>query len=266
MKRHWKIIALTGLLCMEGVMLFTLASVLPRTKAMEKNNTAVSSPAVSAIAGKASAHPQEAGIPASYDKKEVRTIYNKNKKTLVLVNGKKKIKKRYDPSLISISHGRLQASTHLYDSLVRMLADARKEGYQYFIASAYRSSEKQQKLIDGGIRKRMKMGLSYDEALTDTQREIMPAGHSEHETGLALDILCKGNMKMDNTQKSEPGNAWLQTNCYKYGFILRYPEKKENITGITYEPWHFRYVGERAATYMREENITLEEFWQRLGK
>lgn len=115
------------------------------------------------------------------------------------------------------------------------------------------------------MRRAMNKGMSYRQAWRETCKETMPAGHSEHETGLALDILCSGNMKMDASQKKEPGNRWLRENCSRYGFILRYPEDKSEITGVSFEPWHFRYVGKQAAQYMQEQDITLEEFWERMG-
>ena len=110
----------------------------------------------------------------------------------------------------------------------------------------------------------MQKGMSKEQALREVYKETMPAGHSEHETGLALDILCAGNMRMDQTQEQEPGNIWLRKNSWKYGFILRYPRDKKPVTGINYEPWHFRYVGKEAAAYMQKHDLTLEEFWERL--
>lgn len=88
----------------------------------------------------------------------------------------------------------------------------------------------------------------------------MPAGYSEHQTGLALDILSSSNLNMDASQENTKENQWMKEHCYEYGFILRYPKDKENITQISYEPWHFRYVGKEAAKYMKENQLTLEEF------
>ena len=151
-------------------------------------------------------------------------------------------------------------------SLVYMLDAASDEVYQYWIASAWRSREKQQKLVDEDVRRLMDQGMTLKRALEETYKETMPAGHSEHETGLALDILCSENMQMDQSQKEEPGNKWLCKNSWRYGFVLRYPEEKEKITGIRHEPWHFRYVGKKAAAYMHENNLALEEFWDRLDE
>lgn len=194
--------------------------------------------------------------------KKAHKIYKKNKNTLILVNTDISLDESYDANLKSICNGRLMASEMLYDDLVEMLAAAKEDGYQYWIASAWRSREKQQKLVDEDVRNEMLKGLSYDEALQKTYEETMPAGHSEHETGLALDILCSENTNMDTSQEYEPANIWLRENCYRFGFILRYPEDKSDITKIQYEPWHFRYVGKESSKYMKKHDLTLEEFWE----
>jgi D-alanyl-D-alanine carboxypeptidase len=179
---------------------------------------------------------------------------------LVLVNKDNELSENFDPNLQSICDGRLKASGYLYEDLSAMLSDAKEAGYEYWIASAYRSRQRQQELVDEDVSALMQKGYTYEDALTETYRETMPAGHSEHETGLALDILCSGNSNMDTTQADEPGNLWLLTHCSEYGFILRYPADKEDVTGISYEPWHFRYVGKEAAQYIMDNGITLEDF------
>ena len=89
----------------------------------------------------------------------------------------------------------------------------------------------------------------------------MPAGCSEHQSGLCADIVDKwyGTLRAAE-QQDKPLQVWLRTNCQDYGFILRFPEGKEKITGVMYEPWHFRYVGVDAAKYIMENNLCLEEF------
>ena len=91
----------------------------------------------------------------------------------------------------------------------------------------------------------------------------MPPGCSEHETGLALDIVSLDNQRLEEAQEETPENIWLRENCWKYGFILRYPRGKEDITGIDYEPWHFRYVGHAAAEEITRLGLTLEEYLAR---
>ena len=145
-----------------------------------------------------------------------------------------------------------------------MLAAAGEEGHQYWIASAYRSRRRQQELVDEDVKRYMAQGMDYREALAETYKQTMPAGCSEHETGLALDLLCSENVNMDITQAEEPGNRWLTEHAHEYGFILRYPKEKEGITDISYEPWHFRYVGKEAATFLYEQGWTLEELHERM--
>lgn len=194
------------------------------------------------------------------DIQEARRIYADNRELLVLVNKEEECSLDYDASLRSICNGRLKASGYLYDALTDMLCEAGKAGYSFWIASAYRSRQWQQSLIDSDVKKFMKQGMSREEALVETLRETMPAGHSEHETGLALDILCSDNLNMDISQERSEGNIWLREHCHEYGFILRYPKEDEEITGVSYEPWHFRYVGKEAAAFMVKHNLTLEEF------
>lgn len=194
-------------------------------------------------------------------RQECQMIYNNRPELLVLVNKQKELSSEYQPGLQNICNGRLQAAQCLYEDLKDLLRDAGAEGYEYWIASAYRSREYQQGLVDEDVQKYRAMGYSNEEALEKTYLYTMPAGKSEHETGLALDILCSGNMNMDESQESEPGNRWLQQHCWEYGFILRYPKDKEEITEIEYEPWHLRYVGKEAARFLKENDWTLEEYY-----
>lgn len=190
-------------------------------------------------------------------------IYKSNKALLTLVNKENVCPEQIFP-LRTICSGRLEAADILYSDLCQMLKDAGNAGYQFWIASAYRSADKQQALVNEDVANAMMQGLSYEDALAKTYEETMPAGYSEHQTGLALDILSSENMKMDITQENTPGNQWLQKHCYEYGFILRYPKEKEEVTEISYEPWHFRYVGKEAARYLKKKQLTLEEFYLEL--
>lgn len=196
-------------------------------------------------------------------RQECQALYEENKELLILVNKEHALEDvSYENNLRQICNGRLQASKVLYSDLVDLLAAAGEEGYQYWIASAYRSKERQQELVDEDVARYMAQGMSRQEALAKTYEQTMPAGKSEHETGLALDILCSENLNMDETQAEEPGNKWLVEHAHEYGFVLRYPAGKEKITGIFYEPWHFRYVGKEVAVFLRENELTLEEFWE----
>ena len=107
----------------------------------------------------------------------------------------------------------------------------------------------------------MNGGMSYMEAYNLASQAVTVPGSSEHQIGLAIDIICDGYSSLDEGFADTKAGKWLADNSYKYGFILRYPLGKEDITSIEFEPWHFRYVGVDAATVMYENGICLEEFW-----
>ena len=102
--------------------------------------------------------------------------------------------------------------------------------------------------------------MGEEEARKDALMTVAPAHYSEHETGLAVDIVSVANQRLDETQEDTAANRWLRENCADYGFILRYPRGKEDVTGFSYESWHFRYVGKAAAKEIMQRGITLEEY------
>ena len=143
-----------------------------------------------------------------------------------------------------------------------MLEAAEEDGVNLTICSPYRDLEYQQMLFNRKIERYMKRGMSYMEAYQLSSQAVTVPGASEHQIGLALDIVCNDYMSLDEGFGDTKAGKWLATNSCRFGFILRYPEGKENITGIEYEPWHFRYVGKAAATVIMEQGISLEEFWE----
>lgn len=181
---------------------------------------------------------------------------------LRLVNRAHPLEEGYEPELTALRDWNLSVASEMYDDLHAMLSDGTAAGLEFEICSAYRSRQTQQSLYDAGIEKRIREGMSEDEAITDTEQYIQRPGCSEHETGLAVDIVAKSNQNLDSTQTETAESKWLQENCWNYGFILRYPPQKSEITGVAFEPWHYRYVGRQAAQYIREHDLTLEEFWE----
>lgn len=192
---------------------------------------------------------------------ECKNIYKNNEDILILVNGDNALPDGYSPNLMYTESKKEQVAVILYDDLVMMLRDAKNSGYTYWIASGYRNEAEQQQLVDDHINDYIRQGISFKEAEDKTYRVLEKSGHSEHHTGLAIDFLSSDNLNMDESQESCKGNIWMRENCYKYGFILRYPKGKENITNINYEPWHFRYVGREAAEFMYKNDLSLEEFY-----
>jgi D-alanyl-D-alanine carboxypeptidase len=128
-----------------------------------------------------------------------------------------------------------------------LFVQAKAEGFDgFFIASGYRTREKQQQLYEAA----------------DDKSYLQTPDHSEHQTGLAVDIAYTGIGQSQFGDTAE--GRWLAQNAWKYSFILRYPEDKRDVTGIAFEPWHFRYVGQPHATYCYENDICLEEYIQLL--
>ena len=150
------------------------------------------------------------------------------------------------------------------DALELMLADARAAGYNMYLVSAYRTHEYQVSLYNRKVNEYLNMGYDEETAKSEASQWVAIPGTSEHCTGLAADIVSSTwfNYNADLTHDFEDTEHfdWLYEHCADYGFILRYPKGKEAVTAITYEPWHYRYVGVEAAKYIMENGITLEEF------
>ena len=149
-----------------------------------------------------------------------------------------------------------------YDDIVNMLADMRKEGLSPYICSSTRTIEYQENLFNKRLKKNKAAGLSEQDALDETAKWTAIPGTSEHHTGYALDIVSSKNTALNESQENTPEQQWMMKNSWKYGFILRYPEGKTHITGIYYEPWHYRYVGKEAAKEIYESGLTFEEYLQ----
>jgi len=118
----------------------------------------------------------------------------------------------------------------------------------------------QQQIFNQEVSKYMGQNYSQEEAKKKAAQWIAIPGTSEHQTGLALDIVSSSYQLLNKEQENTPEQKWLIENSYKYGFILRYPSDKTNITGIEYEPWHYRYVGKETAKEITERGICLEEY------
>ena len=180
---------------------------------------------------------------------------------LVLINKQNSIPDDYSFQLGTIK-GKMQCDKRILEELLAMLEAAGKDGVNLTICSPYRDLEYQQMLFNRKIKRYMNRGMSYMEAYQLSSQAVTVPGASEHQIGLALDIVCNDYMSLDEGFGDTKAGKWLAANSCRFGFILRYPEGKENITGIEYEPWHFRYVGKAAATVIMEQGISLEEFWE----
>jgi zinc D-Ala-D-Ala carboxypeptidase len=174
-----------------------------------------------------------------------------SKDYLVLVNKYHNLDKDYVPSsLVNVLNGNGQVLEVVNSSLTEMTNAAKELNLNLFAQSNYRSYARQEYLYNNYVK------TKGQEA---ADRESARPGHSEHQTGLAVDFIIPGQTLEQFYLSNE--FLWLKDNSYKYGFILRYPEDKENITGYIYEPWHYRYVGKEVAQYIYENDITFDEYY-----
>lgn len=180
---------------------------------------------------------------------------------MVLVNGEHPMEEGYVPQLKELDEG-LSLDSRIIDAAKEMLSDAKEAGLHIDICSAYRSVERQEQVFGESMKERVKDGMSYWDAFNETSLNVAIPGTSEHALGLALDLISNQYTELDERQETTAEAKWLKENCHKYGFILRYPPEKTNITGIIYEPWHYRYVGVEDATEIMKLGITLEEYLQ----
>ena len=183
---------------------------------------------------------------------------------LVLVNKWNELEAGYDPDLKEVSSGH-RVDARIVDSLRNMIRGAKQAGYAIYILSSYRDMEKQIDLYDDEVDKWIWNGYSKEAAEEKAGTVVAFPGTSEHHLGLAVDLVSSEHIRLDQDAEKTKGYQWLVKHCHEYGFILRYPNNKSDITGIIYEPWHFRYVGEEAATEIMEKGITLEEYLSELA-
>lgn len=177
---------------------------------------------------------------------------------LILVNPWNAVPNGFNVSLTEIGKG-YYVDERISPKLQQMFDDAHTAGVYPVIVSAYRTNEQQREIYQDRINAYINEGYSESNAIEKTEGWVAKPNYSEHETGLAIDINAE----------SGSGKAvynWLAENSHKYGFIVRYPTDKSDITGINYEPWHFRFVGEKAAEYIYKHDLTLEEYIEELNR
>ncbi len=190
-------------------------------------------------------------------------VFDANDWRLVLINKQHSIPDDYSFTLGTIV-GNLKCDERILDDLSDMLQAAKDEGLTLKVRSPYRPPERQVYLFNDKVNKYMNRGMSYMEAYQLSSRTVTMPGNSEHEIGLALDITCDTFADLEQGFGDTDAGKWMAENSCRFGFIVRYPKGKEYVTGIDYEPWHFRYVGVEAATEITAQGITLEELWEDL--
>jgi len=181
-------------------------------------------------------------------------------KEIILVNPWNFVPEDYEVELVKYN-SRYQVAAQIYEPLKQMLADCKTAGYTAIVGSAYRTHEYQEGLFENKIQRVMKAeGCTREEAMVIAATVVAFPGTSEHQLGLAVDLVDIKYQLLDENQENTEAQKWLMEHCWEYGFILRYPNDKSEYTGIIYEPWHYRYVGTELAAELHELGISLEEY------
>jgi D-alanyl-D-alanine carboxypeptidase len=178
---------------------------------------------------------------------------------LTLVNPWNPLPSDWEVDLVDLSNGS-QIDRRCYDALQEMMDACRDAGYEPLICSAYRTQETQQELFDKKVAAFEAEGKSHDQAVQEAGTVVAVPGTSEHQLGLTVDVVDINNQNLTEEQEKTPTQKWLMANSWRYGFIHRYPNGKSAVTGIIYEPWHYRYVGKDVAQEIFNRGITLEEY------
>ena len=226
-----------------------------------ENADAQNADAAAEDAQSADADNAEAGdvTPAVLDPAQT-TYARQDEWNLVLVNPWNSLPEGFTVETTSLLNGE-SVDSRCYSALKQMLDDCQaKSGGIPIVCSSYRPHDKQVRLFKEQVAKNMKEGMTREEAEKEAGTVVAVPGTSEHELGLAVDICDSENQLLDESQANTDTQKWLMENCWDYGFILRYPVSKSEITGIIYEPWHYRYVGVEAAKEIQARGVCLEEY------
>ena len=252
--KSWTRLVMLAVLIVGIVVLLVLAGKRTKlTNEIEQARLAAEQAAAQAAAEAAALAEAEAAYWASLPDVDPDAWY------LKLANFENPLDADFIPEVEEIENGQefdVRAANHLRE----LMQAARDAGYTVYFCSGYRSYELQRALYWRHIDEFVAEGMTEEEAHATTQLSVNYPGASEHQLGLSADILEYADQPMLPEIGGSGLMLWLEENCAEYGFIIRYPADKTYITGISYEPWHLRYVGRDAAEYIMENGLCLEEF------
>lgn len=189
--------------------------------------------------------------------------------SLLLVNYENLLPEGYqfEPAVVE---GNFTFDSRAVGALKQMLADGRAQGHSLQVVSTYRTVERSELLYNNKISEYVSLGYNKEDAAVEAAKWVAPPRESEHNAGLSIDVVSSDYYQQYSDLQHEYENfasfQWLSENCQDYGFVLRYPKDKQDITHITYEPWHYRYVGVEHAKLMKEKGFCLEEYLEWLKK
>lgn len=180
---------------------------------------------------------------------------------LILTNAEYPVPEDYEVELKTIPGTEQSVDERIYEPLMQMLEDMKAQGLSPVVCSGYRTLDKQEKLFNRKVQSYVRRGHTKEESYILARQTISIPGSGEHCLGLAVDFYTKKFHKLEKAFEDTPEGRWLMEHAQDYGFIMRYGENKTDITGIEYEPWHYRYVGVEVAKYIKEHDLSLEEFY-----
>ncbi len=190
-------------------------------------------------------------------------FFTESGKNFIMVNPWNPIPEDYDPELVRVSSsyaGNEKSEINANVALDKMMTDCLNAGYNVYVADAYRTNDDQAWLFNRRVNSYINQGYSQEDAYNLAKEWSAIPGTSEHELGLAFDIIDTWIWDLVEEQETLEGQQWLMENCWKYGFILRYPKDKKDETGINYEPWHYRYFGIEIAKEIYDSGLTVEGY------
>ena len=180
---------------------------------------------------------------------------------LILTNAEYPVPEDYEVELEAIPGTEQSVDKRIYEPLMTMIGDMKDQGLSPIVCSGYRTLDKQEKLFNRKVLSFVKAGHTKEESYNLARQTISIPGSGEHCLGLAVDFYTRRYHKLERAFEDTPESKWLVEHAQDYGFVMRYGENKTDITGIQYEPWHYRYVGVEAAKYMKDNELSLEEFY-----
>jgi D-alanyl-D-alanine carboxypeptidase len=263
-----------GIIAAAGFLLITLAVALQQEHAESAINTGNTKTSKTIAKTETTSSQTEGSSHSNKPKQITRKIKDFPKVTaedwsLVLVGPLNKGSEIETGGLAKLSNGYL-VDKRIVSDYEKLKAAAEKAGHPLVMISAFRSIASQKDVFDQNVTMLMNQGQSKEKAIETTKRTMTEPGYSEHHTGLALDVVDRQwynsypDTVLDHRFGETDGGKWLQEHAREYGFIIRYPEGKQTITKIDYEPWHLRYVGVETATYIEKHQLTLEEFLEQV--
>ncbi len=188
---------------------------------------------------------------------------------ILLVNPWNPVPEGYEPDLVplgmDVSVEGSQVDRSCYDALMEMINACNRTVPRVCVVSSYRTHEYQTNSYNRKVQSYLDKGMSQEQAEKEAATIIAKPGTSEHQLGLAVDIVDTRLWALEEEQENLPAQKWLMEHAWEYGFVLRYPKGKIDQTGIIYEPWHYRYVGKEVAKELHESGLTLEEYLQSIS-